>query len=113
MFVSCVPIARKKMPFSSAIAETASPTPDERQPVKTSTFSCEIKRFASFEPIAGWFVSSPRTISKVMREFFLLASSTASCRPVCCDSDAAAYTPENPSMWPIFTVRRRPRRSRP
>jgi len=90
MFVSCVPIATKSVPFSSAIAETARPTADERQPESTSTFSCEIKRFASLEPTAGWFASSPRTIVNCTREFFRFQLSTAACKPVCCDSDAAA-----------------------
>ncbi len=90
MLVSWVPMATKKMPFSSEMADTASPTADERQPVRTSTFSCEIRRLASFEPTAGWFASSPRTISNCTREFLRLAMSMAACKPVCCDSEAAA-----------------------
>ena len=73
-----------------AVADTASPTAELRQPVRTSTFSCEIRRFASVVPVAGLLASSPLTSSYLMRLFFFIASATATSMPWCCDCDAAA-----------------------
>ena len=85
MFVSCVPIAKKNVLFSAAIDPTARPTAEERQPVKTSTFACEMRRLASLEPIAGWLALSPLTISNLMRLFVFSKTAIAASRPVCCD----------------------------
>ena len=78
--------------------------PTRGSPSSTSTFSCAIRRLR--------FVGADRRLAGVVAlddlvldaRVLLVRLVDRELQPDCCDSIAAAYTPEKPSMWPILTV---------